>query len=159
MPSILNIFTILENSGVGHAIRDSFWLFPAVEAFHLLGLSVIGGAVLMVDMRMLGLGLTETPLSELARDTKPFLRWSLVVMLISGFLLFISEATKCYYNNAFWVKMASLALAIIFTFTVQDAIVNAGEGNTSPGILKLVAITSVILWMGVGIGGRWIGFS
>jgi len=119
MNPVLQFFTWIEATPLGAALRDSLWLFPVVESFHLLGLAVIGGAVLMLDMRMLGLGLTRTSLSELARDTRPFLFWSLMVMLISGFLLFASEATKCYANAAFWFKMGSLALAILFTFTVQ----------------------------------------
>ena len=158
MNPVLELFTWIEATPVGAALRNSLWLFPVVESFHLLGLAVIGGAVLMIDMRLLGLGLTGTSVSELARDTRPFMFWSLMVMLISGFLLFASEATKCYGHGAFWVKMGSLALAILFTYTIQAKVV-ANEKTTSPGILKLVAIISLVLWSGVGIGGRWIGFS
>jgi hypothetical protein len=99
--TVLDIFDFIEKTPMGAALRDSYWLFPVVEAFHLLGLAVIGGAVLLVDMRLLNLGLTRTPVSELAKDTKPFLLWSLIVMLVSGFLLFASEATKCYTHGAF----------------------------------------------------------
>jgi hypothetical protein len=159
MPTVLDVFTWLEATPLGVALRDSFWLFPVVESFHLLGLAVIGGAVLMVDLRMLGYGLKRTPLAELTRDTRPFLLGSLVLMLISGFALFTSEATKCYYHDAFWVKMGSLALAILFYFTIQTKIAMADEKKTSPIVMKLVAIVSLLLWTGVGIGGRWIGFS
>ena len=158
MNPILQLFTWIEATPVGAALRNSLWLFPVVESFHLLGLAVIGGAVLMLDMRMLGLGLTGTPVSELARDTRPFMFWSLMVMLLSGFLLFASEATKCYANNAFRVKMGSLGLAILFTYTIQAKVL-ANEKTTSPGTLRLVAIVSLVLWTGVGVGGRWIGFS
>jgi hypothetical protein len=157
--SVPGVFTFIENTPIGLALRNSLWLFPVVEAIHLLGLAVIGGAVLMVNLRLLGLGLTRTPVSELARDTRPYLLGSLTVMLVTGFLLFASEATKCYTHDAFWVKMISLALAILFTFTVQAKIVSAQEGTTSPGVSRLVAIVSLVLWTGVGIGGRWIGFS
>jgi hypothetical protein len=157
--SVLEIFDFIEKTPLGAALRDSYWLFPVVEAFHLLGLAVIGGAVLLVDMRLLNLGLTRTPVSELAKDTRPFLLWSLIVMLASGFLLFASEATKCYTHGAFWVKMGCLAAAILFTYTIKAKIISAKDGTTSPGTLRLVAIVSLVLWTGVGIGGRWIGFS
>jgi hypothetical protein len=157
--SVLEIFAAVEASPIGVGIRDSYWLFAAIEAVHLLGLSVIGGAVLLVNMRMLGFGLVRTPLAVLARDTRPYLLGSLIVMLISGFFLFASEATKCYYHGAFWVKMGSLFLAIIFSYTIHGKLANAGEGNVSPSALKLVAIVSLVLWTGVGVGGRWIGFS
>ena len=154
---VLELFKTIENSGLGKAIRDSKCLFPVIEAFHLLGLAVIGGAVLIVDLRLLGFVLREQPVSQIARDAQPWLIGSLIVMLVSGSLLFSSEATKCYYHDAFWVKMSSLALAILFTFTVRRKVTQAKE--LAPMWSKLVAVVSVALWSGVGIGGRWIGFS
>ncbi len=154
---ILEIFQSIENSGVGEAIRDSKWLFPVIEAVHLLGLAVIGGAVLIVDLRLLGYGLRAQPVPQVARDAQPWLIGSLAVMLLTGSLLFSSEATKCYYHEAFWVKMTSLALAILFTFTIRRRVTQANK--IAPLRSKIVAIISVALWSGVGIGGRWIGFS
>jgi hypothetical protein len=157
--SLLPLFTWCERSAVGEGIRNSQWLFPVIEAVHLLGLVVIAGAVLVVDMRLLGLGLRRQPVAQLAEDAQPWLIGSLVVMLATGFLLFLSEATKCYYSLAFTVKMTSLFLAIVFTFTVHRKVVMADEARIAPFLGKLVAVVSVILWSGVGIGGRWIGFS
>jgi hypothetical protein len=141
----------------GNPIRESRWLFPAIESCHLLGLSVIGGSILIVNLRLLGLGLTTTPVAELARDTRPYYRGSLAVMLVSGFLLFSSEATKCFASAAFWLKMTSLALALVFTSTIwRKAIQNEAA---SPISMKLAAIVSLLLWSGVGVAGRWIGFT
>ena len=155
--SLLPFFEFCEHSAVGEAIRSSLWLFPVIECFHLLGLVVIGGSVLVVDMRLLGLGLRSQPVAQLARDAQRWLVGSLVVMLASGVLLFTSEATKCYYHAAFWVKMTSLLLAILFTFTVRRKV--AGAENSTPLQSKVVALASVTLWSAVGIGGRWNGFS
>jgi hypothetical protein len=80
-------------------------------------------------------------------------------MLITGGLLFLSEAIKCYYHEAFWFKMTCLFLAIVFTFTVQRKVTLAEGSRISSLRGKLVAVVSVLLWSGVGIGGRWIGFS
>lgn len=157
--SLLPLFEWCENVGVGQAIRVSDWLFPVIEGFHLLGLCVIGGAILLVDMRLLGLGLRRQPISELARDTRPFLLGSLAVMLVTGLLLFSSEAVKCYYSFAFWFKMTSLALAIIFTFTVRQRVTLTDGARISPIKARIVALVSLALWSGVGWGGRWIGFS
>jgi hypothetical protein len=156
--NVISFFTWCENSAIGTAIRSSLWLFPGIEVIHLLGLAVIGGVVLILNMRMLGLGLRNRTVAQLARDTRPWLLASLTVMLVSGSLLFLSEAVKCYYHPAFWVKMASLALAILFTFTVQRKVALADPARMSPVWGKAVAVISMILWSGVGIGGRWIGF-
>jgi hypothetical protein len=157
--SVLHFFAWCEHSAVGGAIRSSNWLFPVIEAFHLLGLAVIGGAVLVVDLRLFGIGLRRQPVAQLARDAQPWLIASLMVMVATGVLMFMSEAIKCYYHPAFWVKMTSLFLAIVFTFTVHKKVVMADEARMGPLWSKLVALVSVMLWSGVGIGGRWIGFS
>jgi len=157
--SLLAFFQWCEQSAIGDAIRRSAWLFPVIEAIHLLGLGVIGGAVLVVDLRLLGLGLRRQSVAQLARDAQPWLIGSLILMITTGTLLFLSEAIKCYYHPAFWMKMTSLFLAIVFTFTVQRKVTIADEARMSPLWSKVVAVVSVVLWSGVGIGGRWIGFS
>ena len=156
--SLLPLFQAVESSAVGNAIRDSVWLFPAIEGVHLLALALIGGAVLIVDMRLLGLFLKRHPVEYLAAQVSPYLVGALATMIVTGLLLFSSEAIKCYYNTAFWWKMTFLALATIFTFTVRR-MVTSDEMRFGPVWAKLVALSSVALWSGVGIGGRWIGFS
>jgi hypothetical protein len=134
-------------------------MFPVIEAFHLVGLAVIGGAILVVDFRLLGLGLRGHPVSKLARDVQPWVVASIVVMIISGVPLFLSEAIKCYYSFAFWTKMTALLLALAFTFTVRRSVTSAPEGRHSLLRMRAVALTSIALWSTVGWGGRWIGFS
>lgn len=157
--SLLPFFEWCENSGVGHAIRDSLWLFPVIESFHLLALALIGGAVLIVDLRLLGLVLRRQPVAQLARDAQPWLVGGLVVMVTSGVLLFTSEAIKCYYSDAFRTKMTFLLPAIVFTFTVRRKVATADEVRVGPLWGKLVGLVSVTLWSVVGAAGRWIGFS
>jgi len=156
---MLPFFQWAETTLVGEAIKQSSWAFAVIESVHLLALAVIGGAVLMLDLRLLGLGLRDQPIERVARDTYPWFVWSLMVMLISGALLFSSEAIKCYNSMAFWVKMSSLLLAMIFAFTVRRKVALAGDGRVRPIWLKVVAAVSLALWFGVGAGGRWIGFS
>jgi hypothetical protein len=152
-------FEWCEATAFGQAVKTSAWAFAVTESMHLLALAAIGGAVLVVDLRLLGLGLKSQRVSDVARDAYPWMVGSLIVMLITGATLFMSEAIKCYYSTPFWVKMTSLALAILFTFTVRRKITMAEEGRVRPAVYKLVALVSLALWFGVGAGGRWIGFS
>jgi len=156
---LLPIFQRLEASAIGEAIRGSVWLFPVVEAFHLVALAIIGGAILVVDFRLLGLGLRRHPAARLLRDTQPWVIGSLGVMLVSGVALFLAEAIKCYYSFAFWTKMTALAFAIVFTFTIRRCVASAPDERFSPIVRHIVAVTSLALWATVGWGGRWIGFS
>jgi hypothetical protein len=146
-----------EATAVGNAIRDSQYLFPLIEFVHLVALGVIGGAVLVVDMRLLGLGLKKTPVAELAREAQPYMTGSLLVMLVSGAALYTSEATKAYASPAFWIKIIALGLVMIFTYTVRRKIA-ADTPGASPLARKSVALVSISLWFAVAWGGRWIGF-
>jgi hypothetical protein len=154
----LSFFQWCENSGVGAAIRRSVWLFPVIESFHLLALALIGGVVLVVNLRLVGLGLRSQPVARLARDTQPWLIGGLAVMVTSGILLFLSESVKCYYSPAL-TKMTFLLPAIVFTFTVHRKVATADNGRVRPIWSRLAALVSVTLWSVVGAAGRWIGFS
>ena len=147
-----------EATGLGKMIRNSQYAFPIVEFFHLAALAVIGGAVLIVDMRLLGLGLKKTSVAQLAKDAQPWMTGSLVVMLASGIALYSSEATKCYQSPAFWIKMISLLLAMIFTYTIRRRTAAADEQGISPFASRSVGVLSIALWFMVAWGGRWIGF-
>ena len=156
--SLLPFFKWCDATSIGVAIRSSMWLFPAVESFHLLALALLGGTILIVDLRLCGFGLRRQPVSELAREVQPWMIGGLTVMLISGAILFSSEALKCYENGAFWFKMVFLFLALVFTFTVRRKVTMSDETRVTPLWSKLVAVTSLTLWSAVGLGGRGIGF-
>lgn len=157
--SLLPFFEWCENTAAGDAIRSSLWMFPVIESVHLLALALIGGAVLLVDLRLLGVLLRGQPVARVARDAQRWLIASLAVMLPTGVLLFLSESKKCYYSDAFWVKMTALALAILFTFTVRRKIAAADETRVRGLWFKVVGMVSLALWSTVGAAGRWIGFS
>ena len=158
----MNLLPFIEwtaSSSLSHAISNSLWAFAVIESIHLVALSVIGGSVLIVDLRLLGFGLRTRPLEEVARDAQPWFIASWTVMIVTGLLLFTSEPQKLYYSTPFAIKMTCLMLATIFALTVRRKVTLAGEGRVSPIWMKLVALVSLALWFGVGAGGRWIGFS
>lgn len=147
-----------SQSWFGHGIRDSVWLFPAIEICHLLALGLLGGTILILNFRLLGLRFRNARVAELAKEVRPWMVGSLAVMLVSGFFLFSSEAVKMYGNGAFRLKMVSLALAVAFTFTVHRKVTMSDEEAVSPLSRILVALVSLALWAGVGLAGRAIGY-
>src|SRR4026208_1968884 len=156
--SLLEFCQWLQFSPPLVAMRSSPWLFPVIATIHLMGLSVLGGAVLLVDLRLLGLGLRRQPGAQLARDAERWLFRSLLVMVATGIPLFMCFATKYYYLTFFWVKMASLIAVIVFTRSVRRRVALAKDGEVSPIRRKLVALVSMFLWTTVAVGGRYIGF-
>jgi hypothetical protein len=152
-------FESLAATRLSQAISTSTWAFAVIESVHLLALSLIGGAVLIVDLRLLGLGLRRQAVGDIAREAQPWLVGSLIVMLVTGVLLFLSEPVKCYFSTPFRIKMLCLLLGTIWAFTVRRKVAVADEGRVRPIWMKVVALVSLALWFGVGAGGRWIGFS
>ena len=155
---LLTFFEWCEATAIGEGIRNSLWLFPVIEAVHLLGLSLLGGALLVVDLRLLGVGLKRQTIAELAGHMRPWLVAAVVVMGITGLSLFLSEAVKCYFNTSFWVKMTTLPIALTFTFTIRQRIARGG-GLKATARTRLVGAASIMLWFTVAAAGRWIGFS
>src|SRR5689334_8287169 len=98
---LLPFFQWCETVWLGRVVVESLWLFPVIEAVHLLALSVLGGAVLIVDLRMLGFGLTHRSVAEISRNARPYLIGALAGLIATGIPLFLSEPTKCYYSPAF----------------------------------------------------------
>jgi hypothetical protein len=154
--SMLPIFAWFDETWIGSGIRQSTWIFPILEVVHLLGLVVLLGTIVVIDMRLLGLGLRRQSVSKVAGDLAPFTWTALAVMFTTGMFLFMSEALKCYGNPAFWIKMGFFAAAVVFQITIYRRV------TRSDGVARLwagvTAVASVVLWFGVGIAGRAIGF-
>ena len=155
---LLPFFEWCESTFLGQTVRTSVWLFPVIEAIHLLGLSLLGGMVLALDLRMLGVAMRDQPIAMIARGTYPWLARALVLMLVTGVLLFLSEAVKCYHNPSFWVKMTTLPFAIAFALTVRKRVAFR-DGGVTGWQTRLTAGVSIALWFVVAAAGRWIGFS
>lgn len=156
--SLLEFCESVEYSGLVIAMRGLWWFFPVIATIHLLGLAVIGGAVLLVDLRLLGFGVRSQPAAQLVRDAERWLVGSLFVMVATGTLLWMCFATKYYYLAFFWVKLAALIFVVGFTFSVRRRVAMADETSVNPLVRKLVAVASLSLWTTVALGGRWIGF-
>lgn len=157
--SLLPFFEWVYATQLGETIRNSTWMFPVLEAFHLIALGFVAGSILLVDLRLIGVGLTQQPVALLERNVRPILVAGLIVMASSGIPLFMSEAIKCYYSFAFWVKMTCLLLAIVFAFTIRNNAIRSQMTGAQPSSTLYVGAVSLTLWFGVAWGGRWIGFS
>ena len=152
------LFQWFEATTIGTVVRQSLWLFPVIECFHLLALALLGGTVLAVDMRLLGLGLRAQPAAKLTRELQPWMAGALAGMIATGIPMFLSEAIKCYYSPPFWYKMGLLVVAAIFAFTVRRKVATAEPGRVPMFLVRLTAVVSLALWFGVGFAGRWIAF-
>jgi hypothetical protein len=152
---LLPLFQWFEATTLGTVVRESLWLFPAIECVHLLALALLGGTVLVVDLRLLGFGLRTEPVPELSRKVQPWMAGGLATMILTGIPMFLSESLKCYYSPPFWYKMTLLVLAMVFAFTVRRRVLAGAPGAVR---YRITALVSLALWFGVGFSGRWIAF-
>ena len=128
---LLPLFQWFYLTDIGVTIRNSIWLFPAIEAFHLLGFGLTAGAMLLVNLRLLGVGLTKQPVAQIAASAQPWLILGVAMMIVSGVPLFLAESIKCLYSFAFWVKMICLVLVLVFTFTFYRHVTRTKSASVS----------------------------
>jgi hypothetical protein len=152
----------LEQTAVGAAVRESLWLFPVIETVHLLGMAALLGTVTVFDLRLLGWALRRQRVSELGKRLLPWSWAGLAVQVVTGTLLFSSEAVHVYANPAFRVKMMLIILAgvhaLVFHWTVYCGVATWDEGDTLPLAARAAGLISILIWVGVVAAGRFIGF-
>jgi len=153
------IFLALQESALGHAMRSSPALYPAVEILHIIGFVALVGSIVALDVRLLGLG-RAIPIQPMARLLLPLSRFGFLLAISMGFLLFSADASHVVRNPAFQAKLLLIAAAL-----VTVAIAHAGPwrrialwGTEVPGSAKVMALASLLLWLSVVCAGRLIAY-
>ena len=153
------IFLALQESALGHVMRSSPALYPAVEILHIIGFVVLVGSIVALDLRLLGLG-RAIPISPMAQLLLPLSRFGFLLAISMGFLLFSADAAHVVRNPAFQTKLLLIAAAL-----VNIAIAHAGPwrrialwGAEAPRGARVTALVSLLLWLGIVCAGRLIAY-
>lgn len=159
---LLRICEWIDATQWGAAMRHSTWAFPTLDVIHTLGIVMVAGTIMLVDLRLLGLGLRGVPIPQLVARIVPATLWGFALMLLSGGLLFSSEAVKMYSSQAFRIKMILLALAgvnaLVFHRTVyRDAA--SWDPATAPVRARLAGLLSLVFWIAIIAAGRAIAYA
>jgi uncharacterized protein DUF6644 len=128
----------------------------AAQLAHIAGLLLLLASIVLVNFRLLGVGVVSQPIARLARSTEGFLLTGFALLASSGVFIFLPAASLYYRNRAFWVKMVLIVLAVIFQLFVQRWIRGKPPGRSV--LDRPVAIASLVLWFAIGAAGRTIGF-
>ena len=145
-PGMATFVANLKDIPPGSIVAQSQWLYTVFGVTHLLTLALLGGAVILLNMRMLGVGATTVPAADLERGLRPYLWIGVVGVLFSGVVIGWANAEKLYVSTPFLVKMLSLAGALIFSFGVANAAANSEDGSLSASS-KGMAILAFLLWL------------
>jgi len=148
---------LLQINSIADALNSSEWVFPIAECFHITAFAWSIGLIAAVDYRLLGFGIQHSKPSEVLRDTAPWTLLGLAVVLLSGPLLFLSDARMYLHNPSFVFKMYALAAAILFNYTIHRQV--AKSDSSSQAVRVITAIVSLALWVSVVFGGLFIAFA
>jgi hypothetical protein len=154
--SLRPYFEWCGNTWLGSTIRDTVWAFPVIETFHLLALAVLLGTVLIVNLRVFGLGRRYLPAAQMARQLEPWMLVSLGVLIASGIPMAFSEPIKCFESYSFPIKMGLIVVGIVSQFTIQRKWVMAED--VTRGKAQIAAIVSIAIWTAVGAAGKGIPY-
>src|SRR5688500_10021286 len=138
----------LESSAVAVAMRQWLWLYPTVEIVHILGFVILVGAAAMFDLRLLGVS-RQLPVTDMARHLLRWARLSLLMVVPSGFLMFMAHATEMAANPAFRLKLLLIAAALFNASSFHrgpfKGVTNWNQNRAIPATAKVAAILSLVL--------------
>jgi hypothetical protein len=153
---MLPFFIWCDHTAVGEYMRSGTWQFPLVETIHILALAILIGSATVLNLRLMGVLMRGWTVAALMREIRPYLNWSLAIILVSGVLLYLSEAAKTFDNLAFWAKVYLIIGATAFHYIVVRRMARADEIDPTAG--RIVGFVSLLLWLGIGWAGRAIAF-
>lgn len=157
---LLPLFSWAETSFLGYIGKTYGGVYATLgQSVHLMALAVLGGSVLVTDLRLLGVIMKDVPSTVVADQAHKWFRISLVAIMATGIFMAAAVAERMYYSDFFWAKMSALLVGIIFVFTIKRPLLKGNHDDIQPWVLKLVAVASITIWFSVAATGRWIGFS
>lgn len=161
--SVLSVCEWLQSIPWASGIKHSSWQFPLIESIHSLALSAMIWPAAILDLRLLGVAMPRRPVSQVAAQFLPWVWTGFVVMILSGAVLFASEAVKCYNSPFFRVKVVLLGFAglnaLVFHKTVFRTVDKWDKDASTPWRAKLAGATSLAVWIGVVAMGRALAYA
>jgi hypothetical protein len=159
--SLLAVLNWIQNTGLAVGIKESALVFPLIEGSHILALSFSVGMVMVLDLRLLRLSFRSQPVSLIVNQLMPWTIAGFAVMLVTGILLFAAQAVKAYGNTFFRIKMILLVLAGVNALYYQLKYypkMPEWDRDGTPWGVRLIAVLSLILWIGVIACGRTMAY-
>ena len=152
-----SFFAWCHDSAIGDWINTSVWAFAIIETFHILAITLLLGTVIVMDLRLLGVGARRQSTAELAGELAPYTIGALVVLVVTGIPMFMSQAIRYSQSISFVVKMALLVIALVFHFTIYRHVTTSSESRNAWS-RRVAGFISLTCWLGVALAGRSIAF-
>jgi hypothetical protein len=159
---LITLATWLSSTRLSQFFQTTEGLVATSQSIHILAIAVVVSSALMISMRLLGVGASGRSVSKLAHTLLPWMRWALIVLLITGLTQLIAEPVRELGNTAFWLKMAMLVgVLVLNTWFGRTVLANAAAWDgaiTRPVSARMFAVSSLLLWVGIVFCGRLIAY-
>ena len=158
MNSINQFWGWLANTELSFQIGATFW-FPLIESIHVVGVGLVLGSILMVDLRLLGLAAKTYSIPIILRETILWSWLGFFLAVITGLGMFITRPDHYANNPAFQIKLFLLFLIGTNVLVVHRSLRPTQDTNERllPFRVRFGAVLSLVLWVGVVLAGRWTG--
>jgi hypothetical protein len=144
-------------------MRGSFYVHPWVTVTHVMGMCVFAGTILMMDLRLFGIGNMRTPFSQVQRRLFPWQIGGMVISTITGVALVFANPMNYFANIIFWTKMLAMVVAALnalaFHFITEFSLADWDAGGRPPFGARLAGLLSIVLWINVIVAGRLIPYA
>ena len=157
--ALLDFCAYLENTPLALAIQGSFWMVPLMQTLHILAISALLIAALMINFRVLNVGNKSDTASVVISQYVNIIWLALPILFISGSILIVGEPARSLANPAFQMKIIMLLMVIAITLSIQKIRAPNGTPLSSDRKVKLLAVLSLMLWFGIVACGRWIAYT
>ena len=156
---LLSFFEWMEASSLGQIGKTYGGVYAIGQSLHLMALALLGGTVLVADLRLLNVVLRDVPSEIVTENAHKWFKIAISLFIVTGIFMAAAVGSRMYYNAFFWAKMVALTTGIIFVFFVKYPLLKDNHNTINPVVLKSLAVASLLLWFTVAATGRWIGFS
>jgi hypothetical protein len=161
--SLFALIHWLNETAFSVYLRESEVAFPLTEAIHLIGLGISVGAILWVDLRLIGVSMRNERVSDIVSRLEPWAVFGFIVMFISGILLFVGKPENYYSTSPFRIKMLLLPFAglnvLYFHRSVYPQVSKWDhEGGKIPWRARMVGLVSAVVWIVIIVLGRWTAY-
>jgi hypothetical protein len=148
---------LIEASALAQTLRRSEWLYPVANVLHVLAVMTFFAAVAAMDVKALRSS-NAADLRGFIGRVRPGAILLLAVLVTTGLLLFLPEASHIAHNTVFQVKLAVIGLALFNVLALHSALARAAPAAAVPGAVRLTALASLVLWLAVASLGRLIAY-
>ncbi len=162
MYTVLSLCQWIQQTQLSVAIRESIWVYPILNVLHCVGILLVAGTIVVVDLRLLGLGMRRSPVSSVIGQVVPWTLGGFAFMFVTGSLLAWSEPVRLYHSLFFPWKLLFLALAglnaFMFHYRIYRSVGIWDSSPLTPARARIAGAVSILCWICVIAAGRAVGY-